>query len=133
MVDGKVCSALCKTSSMTCPICNATISKMNDIASARSRHIDNESLQFGLSVLQAYIRCFKCLLHIAYRLELKVWKVTKENKEPFERKKRTVQAEFKNKMGLSVDIPKSGFGTTNDGYMARRFFANPTLFSEITG
>lgn len=61
---------------MTCPICKAKISQLNDIASVRLKEIEKESLQFGLSVLHAYIRCFECLLHIAYRLELKVWKVS---------------------------------------------------------
>lgn len=36
-------------------------------------------------------------------------------------------------MGLLVDVPKPGFGTTNDGNTARRFFASPQLSSEITG
>lgn len=36
-------------------------------------------------------------------------------------------------MGLLVDIPKPGYGTTNDGNTARRFFSNPELSSEITG
>lgn len=36
-------------------------------------------------------------------------------------------------MGLLVDIPKSGFGNTNDGNTARRFFRNPDLVSSITG
>ncbi|XP_054723231.1 uncharacterized protein LOC129233194 [Uloborus diversus] len=36
-------------------------------------------------------------------------------------------------MGLLVDMPKQISGTTNDGNTARRFFANPTLSSDITG
>ena len=36
-------------------------------------------------------------------------------------------------MGLLVDIPKPGFGTTNDGNSAQRFFKNPALASDITG
>lgn len=36
-------------------------------------------------------------------------------------------------MGLLVDMPKCGFGTTNDGNTARRFFENPELSSNITG
>ena len=36
-------------------------------------------------------------------------------------------------MGLLVDKPKPGYGSTNDGNTARRFFYNPNLSSEITG
>ncbi|KYN11114.1 hypothetical protein ALC57_16738 [Trachymyrmex cornetzi] len=36
-------------------------------------------------------------------------------------------------MGLIVDIPKPGFGSSNDGNTSRRFLANPKLSSEITG
>jgi hypothetical protein len=36
-------------------------------------------------------------------------------------------------MGLIVDVPKPGFGNTNDGNTSRRFFAGPDLAAEITG
>lgn len=36
-------------------------------------------------------------------------------------------------MGLIVDKVKNGYGTTNDGNTARRFFSNIELASEITG
>ena len=36
-------------------------------------------------------------------------------------------------MGLIVDKPKPGFGNTNDGNTARRFFMKPDLSGEITG
>ena len=36
-------------------------------------------------------------------------------------------------MGLLVDKPKPGFGSTNDGNTTRRFFNNPEGSSEITG
>ena len=36
-------------------------------------------------------------------------------------------------MGLLVDIPKAGFGNTNDGNTSRRFFAEPEKSSLITG
>lgn len=31
-----------------------------------------------------------------------------------------------------MDVPKAGFGNTNDGNTSRRFFANPELAAEIT-
>ena len=36
-------------------------------------------------------------------------------------------------MGLIVDVPKAGFGNTNDGNTSRRFFMNPDLSAKITG
>lgn len=36
-------------------------------------------------------------------------------------------------MGLIVDQPKQGSGTSNDGNTARRYFDNPILSSNITG
>lgn len=36
-------------------------------------------------------------------------------------------------MGLIVDKPKPGFGSTNDGNTARTFFKNSAVSSEITG
>ena len=35
-------------------------------------------------------------------------------------------------MGLIVDEPKPGFGNSNDGNTARRFFKNPDIAAEIT-
>ncbi|EFN76000.1 hypothetical protein EAI_13214, partial [Harpegnathos saltator] len=45
-------------------------------------------------------------------------------------RKKIVQEDFKNKMGLTIDVPKQGSGTTNDGNTARRFFVNSKLSSE---
>lgn len=47
--------------------------------------------------------------------------------------KKEIQEKLRQQMGLLVDIPKPGFGTTNDGNTARRFFSNPHLASQITG
>ena len=35
-------------------------------------------------------------------------------------------------LGILVDSVKHGSGSTNDGNTARRFFANPSVVSEIT-
>lgn len=36
-------------------------------------------------------------------------------------------------MGLLVDIPKAGFGNTNDSNMSQRFFSEPEMSSRIAG
>lgn len=35
-------------------------------------------------------------------------------------------------MGLIVDVPKPGFGNTNNGNTSRRFFMDPALSAQIT-
>lgn len=47
-------------------------------------------------------------------------------------KKKRIQAEFIEKVGIKVDVVKQGTGTTNDGNTSRRFFENPLLTAEIT-
>lgn len=79
MIDGKVCSAITKTSSMMCYICRATISQMNQLDNMKEAVIDLSTFRYGLSTFHAYIRFFECLLHISYRLEFKQWKVSKIN------------------------------------------------------
>lgn len=107
---------------------------MNNLESHSKRINKNFAFSYGISSLHAWIRCFECLLHIAYRLNLKVWRVEKENKEEFKRRKKELQDKFRTLMGLLIDIPKSGgSGTSNDGNTARRFFANPALSASITG
>lgn len=48
-------------------------------------------------------------------------------------RKHQIKSEYKEKMGLLVDVVRQGFGTYNDGNTARRCFSNAELFAEITG
>ena len=43
--------------------------------------------------------------------------------------KANVQKGFKEQMGYLIDIPKSGFGTSNDGSTVRKFFKTPQMTS----
>lgn len=36
-------------------------------------------------------------------------------------------------LGIQVDKPKQGFGSTNTGNVARKFFDNIDVVSEVTG
>lgn len=89
MVDNKICNILTDTSSsMKCYICNASPKQMNDINSAKIRTVKTEHYSFGLSSLHCWIRCFKCLLHISYRLNIKCWAIKKkDDKEKVEERK----------------------------------------------
>lgn len=106
---------------------------MNSINIIDSHDI-KENYEFGISTLHAWIRSLECFLHISYRLNIKKWAITKdEDKEEIANRKMEIQQKFKEEMGLIIDRPKPGFGTTNDGNTARRFFKNHETSASITG
>lgn len=134
MIDGSICNVISGTNStQTCYICGATPKETN--RRGIENRLPNESVyRYGLSTLHLWIRSFECLLHIAYRLPLKTWQVRGDNaKKIFAATKSNIQQKFKKDMGLIVDKPKPGFGSTNDGNTARRFFEKPELSGAITG
>ena len=133
MINGKVASAITETSPQTCYICGAKPSQMNKIDDLLLLDINEESLQYGMSTLHAWIRMFECLLHISYRLGIKKWQIRTNERPLVEERKKQIQQEFKQRLGLLVDMPKQGSGTTNDGNTARTFFKNISISAEITG
>lgn len=136
MIDGKLCNAVTENpSTQRCYLCNLTCKDFNNIDKILKQKITDESrYQFGLSSLHAWIRFFECLLHLSYKMDFKQWQARgKENKEKLANTKKRIQDLFFKEMGLVVDRPKPGFGSTNDGNTARRFFENPSKSSEITG
>lgn len=133
MIDGKVCNALTDTrSTQKCFICGATSKQFNKVEEMIIRDINTENLGFGLSVLHGWIRMFECLLHLGYKLPLKKWQARGSDKDIVAQNKARIQKEFRERCGLIVDKPKPGFGNTNDGNTARRFFQNAELSAEIT-
>ena len=50
-----------------------------------------------------------------------------------ENSKKVIQKGFRLQLGLIVDRPKLGYGSTNDGNTARRFFENTSISATITG
>ena len=135
MVDGKVCNALTDTkSTQKCFLCGATSKQFNKIDEVLEMEVKSDYLQFGLSILHGWIRCFECLLHIAYKIPIQSWQARGvESKKIVSENKKRIQKEFKEKLGLLVDRPKQGFGNSNDGNTARRFFKNPEVSASITG
>lgn len=133
MIDGKVCNAATDTAStMRCYICGQTSKDFNKFAKAEA--VNEEAMKFGLSILHARIRFFESLLHLAYKLPIKKWQArSAEDKAIVKETKEKIQREFREEMGLLVDIPKAGFGNTNDGNTSRRFFDDPECSSVITG
>lgn len=71
-----------------------------------------------------------------YKLRAEVHKSRvsdKSDKEKIKCAKEHIQKEFREKLALLVDIPKAGFGNTNDGNTSRRFFNCPEEAATITG
>ncbi|KAK9674988.1 hypothetical protein QE152_g40730 [Popillia japonica] len=128
MVDGKVCNALSScTSTQTCYLCGAKPSEMNNPEVISQKPVNANFLTFGLSPLHSWIRFFECLLHISYKLELKLWQVRGvENKTKVDKRKKFIQAKFKAELGLMVDMPKQQTGNTNDGNTAWELYTRKT-------
>ena len=133
MVDQKVINAITKTSStMRCYICGATPKDFNNI-----HHLPQpvpDRYKFGLCPLHKWIRCFEMMLHIAYRLPFQKWRAqSDEDKSAMAERKKQIQDLFRSQLGLKVDQPKPGYGTSNDGNTARRAFSDETKFANICG
>ncbi|XP_055839998.1 uncharacterized protein LOC129907699 [Episyrphus balteatus] len=134
MVDGKICNSLTDTNStLRCYLCGATSKDFNNLELVSQKETQSDYLSFGISVLHSWIRTFECILHLAYKLPITSWRVSKENKFIVEENKIRIQAEFKSQMSLIVDKPKPGFGNSNDGNVARKFFQNYEASSKVTG
>lgn len=100
MVDGKVVNNLTETSSSNCNICGAKPSQMNNISELKKLICNKDHYKFGLSTLHCWIRFFECLLHIAYRLPIKKWKVTGDHKNVVQENKKRIQLAFKTGRGM---------------------------------
>lgn len=114
MIDAKVCNAATNTSStMRCYICEETSKNFNNLT--KKKEENPETFKFGLSILHARIRFFESLLHLSYKLPIQKWQVRNdEDKKAISEKKQSIRKSFKEAMGLLVDVPKAGFGNTND-------------------
>lgn len=135
MIDGKICNAVSSyASTQTCYLCGAKPREMNNESLIVEKPVNSNLLSLGLSPLHSWIRFFECILHISYRLDIKLWQARgAENKKKVAEKKKQVQKKFRSELGLLVDMPKQQTGTTNDGNTARKFFRNPEKSAEITG
>lgn len=134
MIDGKVCNALTSNNStQKCYICGATSRDFNNIEAVIQRSTDDNNFKYGLSTLHAWIRFFECLLHLAYKMSISKWQARgAEDKLNVLESKKRIQEQLRSQVGLIVDKPKPGFGSSNDGNTARRFFENADIVSEIT-
>lgn len=126
-------------------------SQMNNFSLIEKRVCNKTNFSFGVSSLHCWIRFLECMLHIAYRLPIKKWKIMEANdKDVVKKNKQRIQDIFRTekgctifirkfwaflrkihlsflKLGLLVSVVKHGAGTTNDGNTARRFFSDPSF------
>ena len=135
MIDGKVCNAVTgTTSTQRCFLCKASSKEFNDINNIIKMDITTDNLRFGISTLHAWIRFFECCLHLSYKLTTEKWQARREEyKKNVKIRKEEIQTQFRIKLGLIVDRPKPGYGSSNDVNTARRFFQNAAISAEITG
>ena len=135
MIDGKTRQVLSDTeSSQRCTICGALPKEVNDLELVRKKKISLEVYQYGLSTLYAWIRFLEWVLHLAYKLTIKKHykKLTYAEKEIVQNEKIRIQGEIMEELGILVDSVKQGAGNTNDGNVARRFFADYHKVANIT-
>jgi len=136
MVDGKVCNAAMDNSStMRCYVCNATSKDFNSIDEIVKRPVAEESLKFGLSPLHCRIRTMESLVHLADKLPIAKHtrsKLSADEKYLFDANKARIRKQLREELGLLIDVVKSGFGNTNDGNTARRFFDNIEKVASVT-
>jgi len=133
MIDGAVASVLSDVSSCSqCHLCGSTPKLMNSY-NALEKPFNEDRSKYGLSILHAQIKFFECLIHIAYRIPLKTWRVQdKKNNAIYNENKERIQREFRKSLGLIIDRVKTGYGTSNDGNTARKFFRHPEIAADIT-
>lgn len=134
MLDGKVANALAgNPSTQSCYICKIKPRDINNLEKVLKQPCNFSTFHYGLSTLHAHIRFFECILHIAYRLDIKTWQIKgAENKAYCKKRKEEIICKFRQETGLLIDTVKQGSGNTNDGNTARRFFKDPSKAAEIT-
>jgi hypothetical protein len=133
MVDGKVVVAVTNNNTSICTICDKGSTEMASNVGPFDP-VSDERLLFGISPLHFLLRVFEALLHIAYKQEVKQFRVKKADKPSVAANTLRVKEAFERKLGLIVDQRREGgFGNTNTGNVARKAFANADTFAQICG
>lgn len=144
MNDGKVICALTNTGTCSCTICGATLTDMQNL---NHNFEPKQGLEYGITSLHLWINSLNNILKLAYRLDLyedisdyKNMKVSPEkvkaNKlilEKIKGNKKRITDEIYKILSLRCDKIVLGKGTSNTGNVARIFFKNYKVISEITG
>lgn len=101
MVDGKLINEVTDCSSSNCNICGAKPSQMNNFRLIEKRACNEHVFAFGVSSLHCWILFLKCMLKIAYRLQIKKWKAKGHEKAVVKANKERIQGIFRIEKGIS--------------------------------
>ena len=72
MFDGKVLNVLTDTAStQSCNICGAKPSEMNKLEVIQGKPVNEKACELALSTLHCWIRVFKYILHLGYKMDIK--------------------------------------------------------------
>lgn len=93
MIDGKICNSVSScVSTQSCYLCGAKPSEMNKTDVILRKTVNTSLLALGISPLHSWIRLMECILHISYKLNIKVWQARgTENQKIVQEKKKCVQ------------------------------------------
>ena len=105
MADGKIIHTITGTAFSVCYLCGALPTQRQDLQAIMSRPVKPGTASFGISALHAWIRCCKFLLKLGYTLTLKKPTVRGHDKVEFRKRKRRIQMEIQDELGLIVDQP----------------------------
>ena len=75
---------------------------------------------------------YSLLLYISFNKYNK-FQISKNLQKIVDEKKEMIQKRLFEKLRILVDVPKQGYGNTNDGNTARVFFKNADVVADITG
>lgn len=126
-IDGKVLNTILDTpSQLRCPYCNLTSTQFNELEQVFATPVIQERLVHGISPLHSWIRALEFVLKLGYKVEVKKWRISQRSDEGalVEERKKNIQAQIREQMGLLVDVVRPNSGTTNDGNTARTAFSD---------
>ena len=133
MIDGKVVSALTNKNTSRCTVCDQTGPEMAKNISP-FKPVSDQRLSFGASPLHFGLRTFEALLHIAYKQDVKCFRIKKTDKDTVQNRTTAVKNAFQRELGLTVDQRREGgFGNTNTGNVVRKAFENAEKTARICG
>ena len=143
MLDGQAVNHVNGTKgTRNCYICGQSGQSFLD--NMKPTNISSEKFKFGLKPLHSMLRIVDKLLKIAYNNSIFKFKarevpksvfnwMNEQNKLIIQTTKQNIHIKFYNILKLDVDRPRPGFGSTNDGNMAKKIFENFSISANILG
>ena len=108
---------------------------MNNIDKVIKLPYSSNELQYGLSTFHAWIRFFQCLIHILFKIPIKIWQVRGDaEKALVKEQKINIQKGFQQKMIIQKRFQQKILKGQDfkENNTARKFFLNEDAFAKIT-